>query len=247
MYHPSFSTIQLSEMDQVKMMNRTDQKYWFHNDKLSAILEEVQENYFMLDIEGENLLPYFTVYYDTPENKMYLSHHNGRSNRFKIRRRTYVKSGISFLEIKHKNNKGRTLKTRMNCSNNYTKFSSEEAEFIASNSPYKVSDLNPRLINQFTRLTLVNKNFKERCTIDFNLQFKMNSENTQLENIAIVELKADGNTELSPLAKSLRDHRIKSSGFSKYCTGRMLTNSGLKRNLFKTKLRAINKTNIHQD
>ncbi|MDA3929347.1 MAG: polyphosphate polymerase domain-containing protein [Prolixibacteraceae bacterium] len=247
MYHPSFKTIQLNEMDQVKMMNRTDQKYWFNCDKLSAILNEVQKNYFMLDIDGESVLPYYTTYFDTYENQMYLNHHNGRLNRFKIRRRTYVKSGISFLEIKHKNNKGRTLKTRIYCSNNYTQFSTKEEEFIASNSPYQVSELTPRLINQFNRLTLVNKNFKERCTIDFDLQFKINNERMPLDNIAIVELKADGNSELSPLAKSLRDHRIKSSGFSKYCTGRMLTDAELKNNRFKTKLRAINKTIIHQD
>lgn len=247
MYHPAFSTIQLNEMDRVKMMNRTDTKYWFHINKLEPILEEIKQNYFMLDIDGESMLPYNTTYFDTHENQMYLTHHNGRLNRFKIRRRTYVKSGISFLEIKHKNNKGRTIKKRINTLNLTANFSKIEEEFIQANSPYTIDQLVPILNNNFSRLTLVNKNFKERCTIDVDLCFKTGNGDLQLNNIAIIELKADGHEEMSILAKSLRDHRIKSSGFSKYCTGRMLTDSGLKHNRFKTKIRAINKTIIHQD
>lgn len=247
MQNPSFKTIQLNEMDKVKMMNRTDTKYWFHINHLQTILNEIEEHYFMMDIDGDSLLPYTTTYFDTFENRMYLTHHNGHLNRYKIRRRTYMKSGISFMEIKHKNNKGRTMKTRINTNENIPLFSPEEGAFIAENSPFGIHELTPILINQFTRLTLVNKNFKERCTIDVDLQFKTSKEEIKVDNIAIVELKADGNSELSPLAKALRDHRIKSSGFSKYCTGRMLTDKKLKQNRFKQKLRTLNKTIIYQD
>ena len=44
---------------------------------------------------------------------MYLAHQNGRVIREKIRVRTYVSSGLTFLEVKNKNNKGRTDKKRI--------------------------------------------------------------------------------------------------------------------------------------
>lgn len=242
MISPEFKTIQLHEMDRVKMMNRTDQKFWFHIDQLQSILDEVRDHYFMLDIDEKSMLPYSTVYFDTYENEMYLSHHNGHLNRYKIRRRTYVQSGKSFMEVKHKTNKGRTIKTRINTNENIPLFSPSEEDFIATETPYSADNLTPILINQFTRLMLVNKNFKERCTIDFNLKFKTKDDEVEVKNIAIIELKADGNSELSPLGLALRNHRIKSSGFSKYCTGRMLTDPTLKQNRFKVKLRSLKKT-----
>lgn len=238
----SFDTISLDEMGRVKLMNRTDTKYWFNASALQAVLEAVQTNYFILNMNNEVTLPYSTVYFDTEENKMYNAHHNGKLNRFKIRRRSYVSSGVSFLEIKFKNNKGRTLKKRISSDSNNLKFTAEELAFIHSQTPFSGKELNPSLINNFSRLTLVNKNFKERCTIDFNLRFEIDNKNVTLENLVIVEIKSEGKSAFSPLALALREQRIKTSGFSKYCVGRTVTNAALKRNAFKGKIRRIEKT-----
>ena len=108
-----FIPIQLEQMDQVKLMNRIDQKFWFHEARLQHILDSVQSHYYVLDIEDQTEFPYSSTYYDTPENRMYTKHHNGNLNRYKIRRRSYLSSGISFMEIKFKNNKGRTNKKRI--------------------------------------------------------------------------------------------------------------------------------------
>ncbi len=237
-----FAPIQLEQMDQVKLMNRIDQKFWFHEENLQRILQSVDQQYYVLDIEGENEFPYTSTYYDTPENQMYTKHHNGNLNRYKIRRRSYLSSGISFLEIKFKNNKGRTSKKRIPASFNEHSFTKEECDFIEANTPYSCGDLKPSLINQFSRLTLVNRNFKERCTIDRNLQYTKNGSWIKLAYLAIVEIKTDGRKSVSPLALALREERIRASGFSKYCIGRVLTDQDLKRNAFKKKLRIVQKT-----
>ncbi|WP_346863341.1 polyphosphate polymerase domain-containing protein [uncultured Draconibacterium sp.] len=239
---PAFAPIRLNEMDRVQLMNRTDTKYWFHASRLHGLLKEIQEYYFILKIDGETALPYSTVYYDTQENKMFSAHHNGKLNRFKIRRRSYVLSDISFLEVKLKNNKGRTIKKRINTKSKAPKFNKEEQEFLNWLIPFSVDDLQETLLNNFKRITLVNKNFKERCTIDFSLRFESNEKQIALENLVIVEIKSDGSPSNSPLALALRDQRIKTSGFSKYCIGRSLTDSSLKRNAFKAKIRSIEKT-----
>lgn len=238
----NFKPIELGQMNQVKLMNRMDQKFWFHEANLQLILQSINHQYFILDIEGQKEFPYTSTYYDTSENRMYLMHHNGNLNRYKIRHRSYLSSDLRFLEIKFKSNKGRTFKKRISANLNEHSFTKKECDFIEANTPYSCRDLTPSLINEFSRVTLVNRNFKERCTIDRNLQYIKNGSCNKLENLAIVEIKTDGRQCISPLALALREERIMASGFSKYCMGRVLTDQELKQNAFKQKIRMIEKT-----
>jgi len=172
---------------------------------------------------------------------MFTAHHNGKLNRYKIRRRSYVLSGISFLEVKFKNNKGRTIKKRIQTDFGKDGFNDTENAFIWDITPFTADDLSPSLNNSFSRITLVNKNFSERCTIDFNLNFKSGYKQMMLNNLIIAEIKAEGSPSASPLARALRNKRIKSSGFSKYCIGKAITDASVKRNAFKHKIRMIEK------
>jgi len=83
--------------------------------------------------------------------------------------------------------------------------------------------------------------FKERCTIDIDLKYKNENKDVNLGNLVIVEVKSEGNSNISALELALRDNRLKAAGFSKYCVGRTITDSGLKRNEFKRKIRRIEK------
>lgn len=242
----SFQPILLEEMDKVKLMNRTDRKYWFTLSELQSVLNTVKQHYFLLNINGESQMPYSTTYFDTVTNEMFKAHHNGKLNRFKIRKRNYVSSGIGFLEIKFKNNKGRTIKKRIPADVKDLRFTQKEEDFIQNITPFDAKNLQTSLFNEFTRLTLVNKNFKERCTIDLDLNFKMNNKNINLKDLVIVEIKSEGNSNISPLTLALREHRLKASGFSKYCVGRTVTDGSLKRNNFKSKIRKIEKV-IHSE
>ena len=56
---------------------------------------------------------YRSLYYDTVDRQFFLDHHNERVNRYKVRFREYVNSGLSFLEVKCKNNKKKTIKNRI--------------------------------------------------------------------------------------------------------------------------------------
>lgn len=238
----TFESIDLNSMDQVKLMNRTDRKYWFHLDTLKQILKSIQSEYYILTINDTKLLPYATSYYDTLENNMFISHQNGKLNRHKVRRRQYVTSGISFLEVKFKNNKGRTLKKRIPTKFSNNTFNSDESSFINKCTPFKDKTLIPSLNNQFSRITLVNRDFKERCTIDLDIKFFNSSNKADLNNLVIVEVKSDSNSSQTPMIKALKDFRVKPSGFSKYCVGRTLIEPTLKSNNFKSKIRMISKT-----
>ncbi len=234
--------IKLEEMDKVKLMNRIDRKYSFHIDLLPKVLDAIKDDYYLLDINGQSELLYSTTYYDTFNDSMFISHHNGKLNRYKVRRRSYVSSEISFLEVKFKSNKGRTIKNRVSTDFGNKEFTTQEHDFLKDNSPFYSSNLRIALENTFTRITLVNKHFKERCTIDLNLHFETDFEYQDVENLVIVEIKSDGKSEVSPLSLVLRDLRIKSNGFSKYIMGRSITDKSLKRNSYKRKIRALKKT-----
>lgn len=235
----TYQPVSLDEMKSVRLMNRIDTKYVTTVPRLIRLLEMAREEYRVQEIDGMRNMPYYTLYYDTESCDMYLEHMRGRKSRQKIRIRAYEHSGLSFLEIKNKNNKGRTAKKRVPC-NRDSHLS--HLDFISSHLNYSPERLTDRIENRFTRITLVNRLMTERLTIDTNLAFHNFSTGKvcALDGLVIIELKRDGQTH-SPILCHLRELRIQPSGFSKYCMGMALTDDGLKQNTFKPRLRRISK------
>ena len=235
--------ITLAEMEDVKLMNRIDTKYLVTEAQLRDILLRLRDGYYAQEVEGNRLSPYSTVYYDTPDLTMYIIHHNRHTVRDKVRVRTYVDSHLTFCEVKHKNNKGRTKKKRIevepiaNIVDN-----PEAAEFLAKKQPYPVETLSPHLVTVFDRFTLVNYGKTERLTIDCNLRFEnlRNGNTASMGPLAVMELKQDGRA-LSLLKDVLLDLRIQPFKVSKYCIGTCMTCPDVKQNRFKKKLRRIEK------
>ncbi len=235
-----FQGISLADMDGVKLMNRTDRKYWFHREQLANVLEDISQDYYILEIAGERNLPYATTYYDTQCDEMYRNHHRGKLNRYKIRRRNYISTKSSFLEVKFKSNKGRTIKVRRESDYNNEDFDSFDEKFIVEQSPYQCSDLKKVLENGFRRLMLVSKGLNERCTIDSELRFADGQSEATLDELVVVEVKTNGRSH-SAIIDALNRRRLKPSGFSKYCMGRSLIDKELNKNNFKRKHREIEK------
>lgn len=236
--------ITLEEMSGIKLMNRTDTKFVASFEQLNAFLLAVQGKYYIQEKEGERLAEYHTTYFDTPDYEMYRMHHCGKQVREKIRVRTYLDSNDTFLEVKNKNNHGRTKKKRIMVEGVDTLRAEGEnvIPFLAKHAWYTLDDVSPVIENWFNRITLVNFGKSERLTIDFNLRFHhlKSDERNKLERVAIIELKRDGNVP-SPALEIIRALRIRRSGFSKYCIGSALTHKSLKRNNFKERLMMIHK------
>ncbi len=241
----NFASITLDQMDAVSLLNRYDSKYHLNIQELSLILEEIKNDYFILKVNNEAIQYYKTTYFDTSDDDLYLSHHNGKLCRYKIRKRNYVNSGIGFLEIKKKNNKGKTNKLRLPSNGNHISFNTQEQSFLASHTNLNLLASNGKLpaksVNSFHRITLVNKNYNERCTIDINLCFSSATKELSIDNMAIVELKQGKLNMSSPLSRALKAKHIHQQGFSKYCIGRAFLEPSLKQNLFKPKLHQLKK------
>ena len=237
----SFDKISLEDMKSVKLMNRTDTKYVCSMPKFLALLRLIQDKYMVQEISGRMLMPYYTRYYDTESCEMYCHHLHGKKTRKKIRVRRYVSSGTEFLEIKRKNNKGRTDKKRVETEG---LLDSDRTEFVMNHSGYEMSGLTHKIENEFSRLTFVNRRMTERVTIDICLNFHnlISGNDKTLDNVAIIELKRDSRAS-SDLQTVLKQLRIKPSGFSKYCIGMAMTDCNLPQNRFKERIRMINKLN----
>jgi hypothetical protein len=238
-------TISLDEMENIRLMDRIDSKFVAPVSLLPLLLEEMLPYFKVQVINDIRIAPYCTQYLDTPDLKMYVMHQNGKLNRQKIRIRSYVDSNLSFLEVKNKNNKGRTSKRRVPIDRSHLasiQDLKEEKRFLEENSLFDTDILEPVLANNFKRITFVNNKATERITIDVNLSFlnyKTGDEKT-LDKLMILELKQDG-WQRSDFREILNRFRIKSISFSKYCMGTMLTNPGIKNNRFKGKWTIINK------
>lgn len=234
--------ITLDEMKDIKLMNRIDKKYLATIGQLEQLLVMAQGKYMVQEIEGKRYNRYHTIYLDTPDEEMYAEHHNGRIVRQKVRVRTYLDSGDTFLEVKNKNNHGRTKKKRITVKSLHTLHEDDGDVLLSKYSKYLLADLVPKVENRFERITLVNMAKTERLTIDCHVKFHHweTDIHDTFDRLVIIELKRDGNV-YSPVKDMLRELRIKPSGFSKYCIGSALTNPTLKRNRFKSRFVKINK------
>ena len=252
----SFEPISLAQMESVKLMNRIDTKYAVSMAVLPAILEAAEADYYAQEIDGKRIATYDTMYYDTDSLDMYIRHHDRQLVRQKIRVRQYVDSHLTFLEIKRKNNKGRTKKKRIVVPGfditadtpsvlKHKKGADEPVtvkSFIDAKSRYEWSEISPHLWTKFHRITLVNKAKTERLTIDMDLVWDnvVSGEAKTYPELVIIELKRDGNVP-SHMTDIMLDHRIHPLKISKYCIGTALTTPGIKKNRFKKKIRSIEK------
>jgi len=235
-----FVPISLQEMDGVELMNRTDTKFVVSLEQLLSILQEVKHTYRILEIDGVRFGRYETLYYDTDDFLFYNRHHNGKRNRWKIRKRSYLESSVSFLELKFKSNRGRTQKQRTAIPDISQALNIDEESFIGLKSGLDLN-LIPQLKNGFTRITLVEPSLPERITIDLELSFEWNEIVKVLKQIVIVEVKQENRNRLSPFVQALKKRHVREISLSKYCIGVAMLVPFVKRNNFKEKLIKLNK------
>ncbi len=234
-----FNSITLSEMDEVKLMNRTDTKFVFKRSDLAEILGVLKKEYRVLNVENHLVSSYKTLYYDTPDFKFFMDHHNGRGNRFKVRIRNYIESDLYFLEIKNKY-KERTIKSRISVEAFELQLSEKSASYV-HRVMGEETILEAKLWNGFERISLVNIESKERLTFDLGITFTWEDVNHSLEHVVIAELKQEKANRESVFYSLMKKSGIRPSGLSKYCIGAVALYPNLKYNNFKEKLILIDK------
>ncbi len=240
-----FYPVTLEELSANPLMDRYDEKYLLPVSTYAWLLPGLIAHYRVLEVDGVRSYGYQSCYMDTPALDMYLAHQNGKKDRYKVRFRRYVHSGKIYLEVKHKINKGKTFKKRLERTSQENPLQEPSRDFITRLTPFDPDDLAVMLKVSFSRITMANPGAEERFTFDYRLSFDGNGRSLSLPEVGVLEVKHAGRKNNSVITSLLEKYRIFPSGFSKYCTGMVLLYPGIKYNRFKPLLRTLNK--MHHD
>jgi hypothetical protein len=232
-------------MKDATLLQRVDSKYVMTVDQLLDALADLGNDYKVLEIDGRRIHRYQTLYFDTPDLSCYLQHHNGWRPRYKVRSRTYLDTETSYLEVKRKNNRGVTVKSRLPIAGIGTipamtkQLERSAGNFVADHCPLPIDQLNPTIWNTFRRVTLVGRDDVERVTLDVDLFLGYGDAQMSLAGIAVAEVKQEHHSLCSAFIDRMRSLGLRPMSFSKYCVGVNLFYRGVKRNRFKPMLRYL--------
>jgi hypothetical protein len=244
----AFPKITLEEAAGVSLMNRKDTKYMVPENLLPSLFAELAEHYELLTVKGVVVQSYDGVYYDTPRLQAYHAHHNRHLNRVKLRTRSYLESGITFLEAKVKDNHGQTIKSRTQIP-----FASTDLpeglpvlDKVAAHLP--VNELQPILSIRFHRIMLASRARGERVSVDLGLTFVSleDGKEVPMHGLAVIEVKRNAKGEPSPMHLLLKRHKVHKAGFSKFCMAVVHLYPEVKSNAFKKVLLKLRKTTQNQ-
>jgi hypothetical protein len=230
-----FNRLPPTYLDEVRiaaLQDRIDTKYLLTEEQAAAIFDRLLDRYKVLEVEGYRGGHYRTLYFDTPALDMFSAHHAGVRPRFKVRMRSYVDSRISFLEVKRKTNRNRTVKTRIPAEAALT-IGDEGAAFLATQCPYNPADLVPRIYNEFIRVTLVGMQHVERLTLDFAVSLGIDDIRVDLPGLVVVEVKQKKLTAQAGIFRQLHDLHLLPTSFSKYVFATTQLTEDVRQNRFK--------------
>ena len=241
----SFDTISLADLNEkAAMLERLDNKYIVPADQLQPALLQFRDLFDVLEIEGKRAFFYATEYHDNADNQSYRDHHQGRRKRCKVRVRTYLDAGFSFLEVKLKDIRGATVKKRLKIETTTAELSNEALAFIdqCHTDMYGTplgQTLNPVIQMRYSRVTLVAKEGGERMTIDTALSFRNAAcQRRAAPDRFILETKsARGNGIADRILRGQHVHPTKSC--SKYCIGMAALGQAHRHNRFLPALRKL--------
>jgi len=233
----SFKSHGLNDLEKATLMNRVDTKFVIKKKHLFELLDVISSTFSVLSINNKEIFEYKNHYFDTQEMDFYKDHHNGKLNRYKVRQRHYVDSNLRFLEVKFKNNKKRTHKTRVKIKdNNYEGID----QFIQQNMGGSMPDLVTKQISGYKRIAFANEQAGERITIDHDVWYQSAASDPvlELDELCIVEVKQSKMNRHGEVFTLLKKLGYKPVSFSKYCVGcALLYDETLKTNRFKPLLR----------
>ncbi|MCZ2836582.1 polyphosphate polymerase domain-containing protein [Modestobacter sp. VKM Ac-2985] len=225
------TTVGLAELvDRAALQTRVDRKYLLTVTAAEAVVAGLAEaEQLRVLAEGEQrAFCYASQYLDTPELTGFHLAARGRRRRFKVRVRTYLDSGDSFLEVKTRGSRGQTVKER-------TPWTGGDDVFVddvlqrAGIEQVPAAALRPTLCTGYLRTTLLLPATESRITVDTGLTWSLpGGRAVALPGMAIVETKSGA--AASAADRHLWRHGHRPCRISKYGTGLAALRPGLPAN-----------------
>lgn len=220
-----FAPISLGELEAAaSLQTRIDRKYLVPTSALPGLLDELDPGARVLEIDGDRVFAYESVYFDTPALTSYLGAARRRRNRFKVRTRTYVDSEQCWVEVKTRGPRGATVKNRLpHEATGRTELDDPALEFTSGVLGDLDGPMAPTLVSTYDRVTFHIPagvhGPDSRTTIDTDLVWTDADTGREhaLLGLAIIETKT-GSTP-SSTDRLLWRHGHRPVRISKYGTG----------------------------
>ena len=107
------NTITLAELNsEASLLTRMDRKYLVPPGDTQHVIDYLAPRAQVLQIDGLRHFRYASTYFDTPGLDAFFLAARKRRRRYKIRTRTYLDSGLCFLEVKTNGSREATVKDR---------------------------------------------------------------------------------------------------------------------------------------
>jgi hypothetical protein len=220
----TFAAISLDELvGEAALLTRLDRKYLLPASSLPSFLGQMPADVRMLEIDGQRDFSYRSIYFDTAGLDSYHAAAHGRRRRFKVRVRTYLDSGLDFVEVKTRGARGVTVKERIPYDGDGSRLGPAGVEYAHSvlndaGIPAEGLDFHPVMATYYRRATFFVPETGSRVTVDRDLAWVLpDGSTTRMPGSVVVETKsARSASDVDRLLWSLghRPCRI-----SKYATG----------------------------
>ena len=242
------NTISLAELNsEASLLTRMDRKYLVPPGDTQHVISHLAPRAQVLQIDGLRHFRYASTYFDTPGLDAYFLAARKRRRRYKIRTRTYLDSGLCFLEVKTNGSREATVKDRF-------KYDPDDADRVtpdgrlfvierlvesgtcSSDEARTVADaLVPVMDSTYSRTTLHLPHDEARATFDTQLTWDLFGpdgrrleQGVMVDHLNVVETKNPATP--SPADRALWDAGHRPARISKYATGMALLHPELPAN-----------------
>lgn len=226
---PAISLTDLNES--AELLSRVDRKYFVPRSVFADMIADFAAELRVLEIDDRRTFGYHSVYFDSPDFVYFRDHVQGRRHRYKVRTRTYLDSGDCLLEVKAKGHRGRTVKHRL-------PYAAETRAALTADALTEVGRhtasradpalLQPVLVTDYQRSTLVHAAAGQRVTCDSTLRFASDDAAVQGPEEVLLETKSTGGA--GPVDRWLLRAGVREHSVSKYCVAAALLYPGLRGN-----------------
>ncbi len=215
--------IGLAELvDCAALLARVDRKYLLPAREVHALVAELPADTRVLEIDGHRDFGYRSIYLDTPRHDSYLAAGRSTRRRWKVRTRSYLDTGSSWLEVKTRAARKQTVKRRIEHPEAWpgTPLTPAGTVFVAGMLGDEATRIEPVLATAYRRTTLLLPASGTRATIDLELGWtSLTGINRDLDrpSMAIVETKTGATP--SEVDRLLWSHGHRPRRLSKYGVG----------------------------
>ena len=242
------NTISLAELNsEASLLTRMDRKYLVPLERAQELVGGLTSEARVLDIDGRRRFSYASTYFDTPGLEAFMLTARKRRRRFKVRTRTYLDSGLCFLEVKTNGSREATVKDRF-------KYDPDNADRVTPDGRLFVIErlvesstcsldeastiaqaLVPVMDSTYSRTTLHLPHDEARATFDTQLTWdlfgpdgKRLGQGVSVDHLNVVETKNPSTA--SPTDRLLWHQGHRPARISKYATGMALLHPELPAN-----------------